>query len=200
MSQSKDLENLVVIASSTGGPKSLQAVVPKLERRLNAAVIIVQHMPAGFTASLADRLNDLSNIRVKEAEDGERLNVGTVYIAKGGQHLKVVTFKGKSGSYLKLTDEPPREGVRPCANYTYESLADTPIPFLMGVVLTGMGADATAGIRNLKQTRDIYTVAQDEKTSIIYGMPKVVAESGLANRILPLDNIAEEINKKVGVL
>ena len=199
MSQSKDLENLVVIASSTGGPKSLQAVVPKLEGRLNAAVIIVQHMPAGFTASLADRLNDLSNIRVKEAEDGERLNVGTVYIAKGGQHLKVVS-KGHLGSFLKLTDEPPREGVRPCANYTYESLADTPIPFLMGVVLTGMGADATAGIRNLKQTRKIYTVAQDEKTSIIYGMPKVVAESGLTDRILPLDNIADEINKKVGVL
>ena len=199
MSQSKDLENLVVIASSTGGPKSLQAVVPKLAENLNAAVIIVQHMPAGFTFSLAERLNDLSNIRVKEAEDGERLNVGTVYIAKGGQHLKVVS-KGHLGSFLKLTDEPPREGVRPCANYTYESLADTPIPFLMGVVLTGMGADATAGIRNLKQTRDIYTVAQDEKTSIIYGMPKVVAESGLANRILPLDNIAEEINKKVGVL
>ena len=199
MSQSKDVENLVVIASSTGGPKSLQSVVPKLERNLNAAVIIVQHMPAGFTFSLAERLNDLSNIRVKEAEDGERLNVSTVYIAKGGQHLKVVS-KGKVGSFLKLTDEPPREGVRPCANYTYESLADTQIPFLMGVVLTGMGADATAGIRNLKQKRDIYTVAQDENTSIIYGMPKVVAESGLANRILPLDNIADEINKKVGVL
>ena len=199
MSQSKDLENLVVIASSTGGPKSLQAVVPKLAENLNAAVIIVQHMPAGFTFSLAERLNDLSNIRVKEAEDGERLNVGTVYIAKGGQHLKVVS-KGHLGSFLKLTDEPPREGVRPCANYTYESLADTPIPFLMGVVLTGMGADATAGIRNLKQTRKIYTVAQDEKTSIIYGMPKVVAESGLTDRILPLDNIADEINKKVGVL
>ena len=199
MSQSKDLENLVVIASSTGGPKSLQAVIPKLAKNLNAAVIVVQHMPSGFTFSLAERLNDLSNVRVKEAEDGERLNAGIVYIAKGGRHLKVVA-KGKMGCYIQLTDEPPREGVRPCANYTYESLADIPMKFLMGVVLTGMGADATAGIRNLKQKKSIYTVAQDEKSSIIYGMPKVIAEAGLADRILPLNEVANEINKKVGVL
>ena len=199
MSQNKDVENLVVIASSTGGPKSLQAVIPKLAYNLNAAVIIVQHMPSGFTASLAERLDNLSGIKVKEAEDGEQIRPSTVYIAKGGAHLKVVS-RGKNDKIIRLTDEPPREGVKPCANYTYESLIDVPLKFIMGVVLTGMGADATAGIRNLKKERAIYTVAQDEESSIIFGMPKEVTEAGLADKILPLNEIANEINKKVGVL
>lgn len=197
MPRAGEVNQLVVIASSTGGPKSLQSVVPKLSPDLNAAVIIVQHMPSGFTGSLAARLDDLSRIPVKEAEDGEPLEVGKVYIAKGGQHLKVI--QKKRGYALSLSDEPPREGVRPCANYTYESLIDTSFDTLVGVVMTGMGADGTIGIRNLKKEKSIYTIAQNKETSIIYGMPKMVAEAGLADKVLPLDEIADEIIKKVGV-
>ena len=198
MPRAGELNQLVVIASSTGGPKSLQSVVPKLPPNLNVAVIIVQHMPSGFTNSLAARLNDLSRIFVKEAEDGEQLRPGRVYIAKGGQHLKVTRKERKY--FLTLTDEPPREGVRPCANYTYESLISTDFDTLVGVVMTGMGADATIGIRNLKKEKDIYTIAQDRETSIIYGMPKMVTEAGLSDIVLPLEKIADEITKKVGVL
>lgn len=199
MSVNEDVSNLVVIASSTGGPKSLQLVIPKLPPNLNAAVIVVQHMPSGFTHSLAERLNSLGAIAVKEAEDGERLRNCQVYIAKGGQHLKVVPKGGKTYA-ISLTDEPPREGVRPCANYTYESLISTKFQKLVGTVLTGMGADGTAGIRNLKEHKKMYTIAQNEETSIIYGMPKVVKEAGLADTVLPLEKIADEIIKKVGLL
>lgn len=197
MPKNSKITNLVVIASSTGGPKSLQQVIPKLPQNLNAAVIVVQHMPSGFTRSLAERLNGLSEIAVKEAEEGELLQNSQVYIAKGGLHLKVMEEKSKV--FLSLTEEPPREGVRPCANYTYESLIDTNFESLVAVVMTGMGADATAGIRNLKKEKSIYTIAQDKESCIIYGMPRVVKEAGLADISLPLNRIAEEITKKMGV-
>lgn len=197
MPNKREIKNLVVIASSTGGPKSLQQVIPKLPKNLNAAVIVVQHMPSGFTRSLAERLDSLSEIAVKEAEEGELLQNSQVYIAKGGLHLKVIERKGNVS--LSLTEEPPREGVRPCANYTYESLIDTNFESLVAVVMTGMGADATVGIRNLKKEKSIYTIAQDKETSIIYGMPKMVKEAGLSDISLPLNRIAEEITKKMGV-
>jgi two-component system chemotaxis response regulator CheB len=198
MPNSKQVKHLVVIASSTGGPKSLQSVVPKLPANLNAAVIIVQHMPSGFTKSLASRLDDLGEIAVKEAEHGEILMNGQVYIAKGGWHLRVC-YK-RNDYVISLSDEPPREGVRPCANYTYESLIDTPFERLVGVVMTGMGADGTEGIRNLKKAKNMYTIAQNQESCIIYGMPRMVVEAGLDNCVLPLDEIADEIIKKVGVL
>ena len=197
MPKNREIKNLVVIASSTGGPKSLQQVIPKLPKNLNAAVIVVQHMPSGFTRSLAERLDSLSEIAVKEAEEGELLQNSQVYIAKGGLHLKVIESKGNVS--LSLTEEPPREGVRPCANYTYESLIDTNFDSLVAVVMTGMGADGTVGIRNLKKEKSIYTIAQDKETSIIYGMPKMVKEAGLSDISLPLNRIAEEITKKMGV-
>lgn len=197
MPENDRVKHIIVIASSTGGPKSLQAVVPLLTKKMDAAVVVVQHMPSGFTGSLAKRLDELSQVRVKEAENGEALENGVVYIAKGGKHLRIK--KQGCGYSIVLSDEPTREGVRPCANYAFESLLDCDFQKIVCVVMTGMGADGTVGIRNLKKQKEIYTFAQDQDTSIIYGMPKSVVEAGLADKVIPLDAIANEITKKVGV-
>lgn len=190
-------EKIVAIASSTGGPRALQEVIPLLPANLNAPVLLVQHMPKGFTKSLADRLNDLSKITVSEAFDGEKVEKGHVYIAPGGLHMKLV--KRTSGYMISLTDEPSREGVKPCANYMYESLCDSDFSEITCAVLTGMGQDATVGIKALNEKKKIFCVAQDEETSTVYGMPKAIAKTGLCNSVVPLNLIADQIIKNVGV-
>lgn len=191
-------EKIVAIASSTGGPKALQSLIPKLPANLNAPVLLVQHMPVGFTKSLADRLDELSAIHVKEAEDGETIQKGTVYIAQGGRHMKLHRI---GGAYvLKYSDEPTREGVRPCANYMYESLMDSGFAEVCCTIMTGMGADGTAGIKNLIEKKSVHIIAQSEETCAVYGMPRAIAATGLVNELLPLDQIADAIVKKVGTL
>lgn len=191
-------KKIVAIASSTGGPKALQQVIPKLPSNLAAPVLLVQHMPKGFTLSLAEHLNELSPIAVEEADDNTRLENGHVYIAKGGKHLKVV--RTNALYHLECTDEPAREGVKPSANYMYESLADSAFDEVVCVVLTGMGSDGTVGITNLSKSKKLFVIAQDEQTSTIYGMPKAIAQSGLVNVVAPLEQVAEMIIKEVGVL
>lgn len=188
---------IVAIASSTGGPKALQNLIPLLPKELNAPVLVVQHMPAGFTEALASRLNDLSKVTVKEAEEGDILQKGYVYLARGGRHMNVVHCL--RGHMIHYTDEPPREGVRPCANYMYESLADSAYEQVVCAVLTGMGADGTAGIIALKQKKKVLILAQDEDTCTVYGMPRSIIRSGLTPVGMPLDRIAQEIIKNVGV-
>ena len=153
---------VVALASSTGGPKALQSVIPRLPKNLKAPVVVVQHMPAGFTASLAERLDSLSEIRVKEAAEGDTLEAGTVYIAKGGKHLNVQSSMGKYT--IHYTDQPNREGVKPCANYMYESLQDSRFDQVVCVVMTGMGADGTEGIKRLKTKKKIHVIAQEAST------------------------------------
>lgn len=196
--ESSASSRIVAIASSTGGPKALQSLIPKLPANLNAPVLIVQHMPAGFTEALAGRLNSLSEISVKEAEEGEVLLKGHVYLSKGGRHVNVRKVSGKQT--IHYTDEPPREGVRPCANYMYESLTDSTYEEVICVVLTGMGSDGTEGIRNLKKNKKVTVIAQDEKTCVVYGMPRSVSVAGLADKEIPLTQIANEIIKNVGVI
>ena len=191
-------KRLVAIASSTGGPKALQQVICKLPRNINAPVLIVQHMSEGFTKSLAARLNELSEVKVVEATGGERLENGTVYLAKGGSQMRVV----KKGSEYVIdinTTEPARNGLKPCADIMMESLANLVFDDITCVVLTGMGGDGTMGIRQLNESSNIYVIGQDEATSTVYGMPKVVFEAGLTDVVLPLGKIAEEITKNVGV-
>lgn len=188
---------LIALACSTGGPKTLQSVIPFLPKELDAPVVMVQHMPAGFTSSLAERLNDMSKVRVKEAQDGEILQKGCVYIAPGGKHLKVSASGGSAK--IVISDEPPRDALKPCANIMYESLTDSRYDEIVCVVLTGMGADGTEGIKTLKQKKRVYVVAQDEASSVVYGMPKMVARAGLTDEILPVTEIADIITKKVGV-
>lgn len=188
---------VVALASSTGGPKALQAVIPRLPKNLKAPVVVVQHMPAGFTASLAERLNTLSEIHVKEAAEGDILEAGTVYIAMGGKHLNVVTMAGKYS--IHYSDEPSREGVKPCANYMYESLRDSRYDEIVCVVMTGMGADGTQGIMNLKEKKKVHVIAQEAGSCAVYGMPKSVVNAGMADQVVPLDQIAQEIIMNVGV-
>lgn len=189
---------IVAIASSTGGPKALQSVIPKLPGNLKAPVVVVQHMPAGFTASLAQRLDSMSALSVKEAAEGDMLLPGNVYIAMGGKHLNILY--ASSGKYtIHYSDEPTREGVKPCANYMYESLMDSKFDRVVCVVMTGMGADGTQGIRNLKTKKKIHVIVQEASTCAVYGMPKSAVNAGLSNQIVPLEQIAQEIITNVGV-
>ena len=154
-------------------------------------------MPAGFTASLAERLDSLSEVHVKEAAEGDVIEAGTVYIAMGGRHMNVSTSGGRST--VHYTDEPTREGVRPCANYMYESLMNSGYDQVVCVVMTGMGADGTEGIINLKTKKKIHVIAQEASTCAVYGMPKSVVNAGLSDQVVPLDQIAQEIIMNVGV-
>lgn len=190
---------LVAIACSTGGPKSLKSVIPMLPANLDAPVLLVQHMPKGFTETLAARLNETSEVEVKEASDGDILKKGCVYIAPGGFHMKVAEVKEKIYK-IAITDEPPIVGLKPCANIMFESLLGTNFDEVTCVVLTGMGADGTAGIGKLGEKNNIHVIAQDEETSIVYGMPNAVAKAKLTDEIIPLDKIADAITKNVGVL
>lgn len=188
---------IVALASSTGGPKALQAVIPKLPANLKAPVVVVQHMPAGFTASLAERLNALSEVSVKEAAEGDVLMPGSVYVAMGGKHLNILNMGGKYT--IHYSDEPAREGVKPCANYMYESLIDSKFDRIVCVVMTGMGADGTEGIQHLKEKKKIQVIVQEASTCAVYGMPKSAVNAGLADQIVPLEQIAQEITTNVGV-
>ena len=191
-------KKLVAIASSTGGPKALQSVIPNLPKNLDAPVLIVQHMPKGFTATLAERLNDMSEVEVKEAAEGDVLKPGHVYLSQGGKHMNVV--QSALGVYsIHYSDEPNREGVKPCANYMYESLGNSNFDEIVCVVMTGMGADGTVGIRNLEETKKVHVIAQNQETCVVYGMPKNVINTGLSDVVVPLDEIAQEIILKVGV-
>lgn len=192
------INKLVAIACSTGGPKALHSVIPKLSKNLDASVLVVQHMPGGFTKSLADRLNELSELTVKEAEDGEFIQKGIVYVAKGGCQMRLKQDE-KGQQYLTVTTEPARHGLLPCADIMYESLEELNVDQIICVVLTGMGGDGTAGISKLYKKQKLHVIAQNEETSIVYGMPKVLKESGYANEILALNDISDAIMKNVGV-
>ena len=189
---------IVALACSTGGPKSLQQVVPYIPKNLDAGVVIVQHMPKGFTLSLAQRLDEISEVSVKEAEDGDIIRKGCVYIAPGGRHIRIV----KSGAYyaIRLSDEDPIEGLRPCANMMYESLIQSSFDEITCVVLTGMGADGTNGIKGLSAAgKNIHVISQNEETCVVYGMPKSIAQTGLVDEVVPLNKVAAAITKNVGV-
>jgi chemotaxis response regulator CheB len=191
-------KKLIALACSTGGPKALQQVIPFLSQNINCSVLIVQHMPEGFTASLANRLNEISKITVKEAEDGEELKNGVAYIAKGGCQMRLVQ-KENGSQQLSVTVESARNGLKPCADIMYESLIKSDYTDITCVVLTGMGGDGTNGIKQLKEKKDIYVIAQDEATCTVYGMPKVIAEAGLVNEVVPLSKVADAIQKNLGV-
>lgn len=183
-------KKVVVIGASTGGPGALEQVVPRLPENLAAGVLIVQHMPPGFTRSLAERLNRISPIEVREARDGDAIVEGRALLAPGDYHM--IVRKGGSGYIVSMSQEPPVHRVRPAVDVTMKSAARAFGESIVGVVLTGMGTDGAFGLRDIKD-RGGRTIACDEKTSIIFGMPKAAIELGCVDRVEPLENIASVI-------
>ncbi len=180
----------VVLAASTGGPAALQAVIPRLPQALPAAVLVVQHIPPGFTRSLAERLAARSALPVREAGDGEEVRPGEVLIAPAGWHMTV--RKVGRGVRTRLSLEPADSLHRPSADVLMASAARVWGPRLLGVVMTGMGSDGVAGLRAIRQHRG-RTLAESEETAVIYGMPKAAVEAGVVDRQVPLQAIADEI-------
>ena len=184
---------LVVIGSSTGGPQALQTVISGLTEHFPCPVVVVQHMPAGFTNALAGRLDGVSQVNVREAQDGEILEPGCVYIAPGNYHLRILHESGVRR--IALSDEPPVGNHRPAVNVMYESVASLGRD-VVAVILTGMGNDGREGMRKIKENGG-YCIAQDEATCVVYGMPKSVIDAGLADEICPLPQIAHAIEAAV---
>jgi len=182
---------LVLIGCSTGGPGALHHIIPKLPADLPAAVLVVQHMPPGFTRSLAQRLDELSPIRVKEAEAGDRVQNGKVLLAPGGYHM-LVDPDGR----IRLNQDPPMHGVRPAVDKTFESVVPIWQERMVGVILTGMGYDGGKGMVSLKKAGG-RTIAEDASTCVVYGMPKVAVELGAADQVLPVHDIADAIARLV---
>ncbi|HEY0971350.1 MAG TPA: chemotaxis-specific protein-glutamate methyltransferase CheB [Gemmatimonadales bacterium] len=179
--------HVVVIASSTGGPRALAEIVPHLPSPLGAAVLVAQHMPRGFTASLARRLDGLSALPVSEARDGEPVMSDHVYVAPGGAHMVV---EGEAGSArLRLLEAPPIWGVRPAADPLFASAAASFGARSVGVVLTGMGRDGADGLQRVRAAGG-GAVVQDRATSTVYGMPAAALEAAGADRVVPLANVA----------
>lgn len=193
---SSTLNRLVMIGTSTGGPRALYEIIPALPAHLGAPVLVVQHMPPGFTRSLAERLDAVSAIRVKEAEDGEEVVSGTVYIAPGDYHLTVRPRRGENEAgqrlFIELTRDPLVSGHRPSVDVMMTSVANCFWAPMVAVILTGMGQDGTQGMKFLK-SRGCRTIAEDESTCVVFGMPRVAIESGIVDRVVPLPRIATEI-------
>ncbi|KQC47258.1 MULTISPECIES: protein-glutamate methylesterase/protein-glutamine glutaminase [Geobacillus] len=189
-------KTVVAIGTSTGGPRALETVLTQLPPDFAAPVVIVQHMPKGFTKSLADRLNALAAITIKEAEDGELLRNGTAYIAPGGVHLIV---REEGGALKARFDEsPPRAGHRPAVDVLFESLAAIRRCRKIAVIMTGMGSDGTAGVKKLKESGNTKAIAEARETAVIFGMPRAAIEAGVVDVIVPLDSIAAAIVQLIG--
>jgi two-component system chemotaxis response regulator CheB len=186
---------VLAIAASTGGPRALAEVIPALPPDLGAAVLIAQHMPPGFTGSLAERLDRRSALPVREAVDGEPLLENRVYIAPGGLHL-VVSLGVDGQARLGVRDDPPRHGVRPSADILFTSIAASFGASSVGVVLTGMGRDGSDGLRAMRAT-GAFAMVQDEASSTVFGMPKTALSVAGADAVTPLREMARAISTAV---
>lgn len=188
------MADVVAIGASTGGPLALHMLLAKFPRDIAFSIVVVQHMPPGFTGPLAQRINAASQITVREASHGDLLEPGIAYIAPAGQHMTVrrTQHTDRSVSRISLSQEPGAELHRPSIDLLFSSIAKWFADRSIGVLLTGMGSD---GARGLKAIRDAggYTIAQDEATSAIFGMPKAAIEMGAAQDVLPITSIAEVI-------
>jgi two-component system chemotaxis response regulator CheB len=180
---------VLVIAVSTGGPSALSRLIPALPADIAMSVLIVQHMPANFTATLAERLNAVSAVSVREARDGDRPIAGVVYVAPGDRHLEV-TERG----FLRLGKGAPVNGCRPSADITMSGAARAFGARAIGLVMTGMGRDGAAGLAAIRREEGV-TLAQDQASSVIFGMPKAAIDAGVVDEILPLDRIARRLQE-----
>jgi len=188
---------IVAIGVSTGGPQALLSMLPAVPAGLAAPIVIVQHMPPLFTANFARSLAMRCAIRVKEAENGETLAAGTAYIAPGGRQTRIALAADAETKILRVTDDPPENNCRPSVDYLFRSVAHLYYGRATGVVMTGMGNDGLRGSEAMKKAGAVI-LAQDEGSCAVYGMPKAVAEAGLADSILPLGKLAGAIAESVG--
>lgn len=185
----------VAIATSTGGPAALQQVIPRLPANFPAAVFIVQHMPAGFTKGLADRLNDSSALEVREAVDGDVARAGLVLVAPAGRQMWVT--RRRDEVEVRVNVQGPLPSLyRPSADVLFKSVAEVYGAAALAVVLTGMGKDGLVGLRAVKEHGGA-VLAQDEATSVVFGMPRAAIEAGLVDAVLPLQEIAKAISARV---
>lgn len=183
--------NLVAIGTSTGGPKALQEIIPKLPKDFPAPIVIAQHMPPNFTGPFAERLNQLSQINVKEAEEGELIKQGVAYVAPGRGHMRVKRVKGIE-TILTISENKDEFIYRPSVDALMLSVAEFFPGRSLGVILTGMGNDGLKGLTALKKTGG-RVFAQNEETCVVYGMPKAVVDAGIADKVLSIEEMAGEI-------
>ncbi len=191
---SKAHRKLVCIGTSTGGPRALQEVLTALPERVGAPILVVQHMPAGFTKSLANRLNTLSRIVVKEAEQGEIVKDNIAYIAPGGFHLKIKEI-GQNFAVQLDKEEPPRSGHRPSVDVMFESVSQLHSIDKLAVIMTGMGSDGAKGLIKLKETGNVKAIAESKDSCIVYGMPKAAVATNLIDEVKSVEQIAQTIMK-----
>lgn len=189
----KKTPSLVCIGTSTGGPRALQTVLTSLPGSIAAPIFIVQHMPRQFTKSLADRLNSLCSFEVMEATHNQKVKNGAVYIAPGGYHMEIV--EQEKELVISLNENPPIKGHRPAVDVLFSSLSDIQGYQKIAVLLTGMGADGTLGLKKLKENGETLAIAESEETSIVFGMPKAAIQTGLVDKIEHLDDIANVIHQ-----
>jgi len=187
---------LVVIGTSTGGPVALQTILTQLPANFAHPILLIQHMPAAFTPAFAARLNGLCQIKVKEAQQGDRLQPGTAYLAPGGQQM-MVEGRGSAKTLRVFEDHSERISYKPSVDVTFASVAKAYQGDVLAIILTGMGADGRDGARMLKQTGATIW-AQDEKSCVVYGMPQAVTNAGLASESLPLAEVATRIKREIG--
>jgi len=175
---------VIAIGASTGGTEALHRILPLLPE-VTPGILVTQHMPAGFTAAFAEHLNHECQMEVREARDGDRVRPGLILIAPGDRHMRL---RRSGGLMVGLGDDPPVNRHRPSVDVLFESVAEVSGPEAVGVILTGMGADGAAGLRRMRE-RGAVTIAQDEATCVVYGMPREAVAQGGAGRVLPLDRI-----------
>lgn len=193
------VRQVVAIGCSTGGPKALQRVLPVIPRSIAGAVLVVQHMPSGFTKSLAERLDAICQVRVKEAQHRETIKPGYCYIAPGDYHMRMVQGE-KYGEYqIALDRSDAVSGHRPSVDVLFGSLCEIQIEKTVAVILTGMGSDGSRGINKLKQRGGCFTIAQDQDTSVVFGMPGSAIKMGAIDKVAALDDIGEVILKSLEV-
>ncbi|MBG9565707.1 protein-glutamate methylesterase/protein-glutamine glutaminase [Brevibacillus agri] len=191
--QSSGKARLVVLGTSTGGPKALQNVLTAIPAGFPAPIAIVQHMPAGFTKSLAQRLDSLCHIRVTEVTDGEWLEPGTAYIAPGGYHFEVHQANGKLQAHLH--QQEPRGGHRPSVDVLFESASRLTNVDKWAIIMTGMGNDGTKGLKQMKELGPVTSIIEDESSCVVFGMPRAAIQAGLADHVAPLEKIPELLCK-----
>ena len=194
VSIAKGKTKLVAIGTSTGGPVALQNVLKQLSSDFPVPIILIQHMPGSFTKAFADRLNASCAINVREAVDGDELMPGLALLAPGGQQMIIEKHGGRS--VVKITDSEPGQNYKPCVDVTFTSVSKHYPGSSLAVVLTGMGADGREGAKLIKQGGS-QVWAQDEASCVVYGMPAAIVDAGLADHVLPLDDVGKTLDANI---